>query len=455
MDGCFEGVPNNEGILGAMCRNAAHTMAVAAVLAMAGFAQDPSLEADSTPVEVTGTVVNSSTGQPIAGASVVLNAGFQFPRAPQFDPGNPGAQPLARNMPPKLGEHQTSSDDGGKFSFQTVLGPGWSVSVSHRGYRAPGGQRNDVAVMNGMGQTKPDSLSIKLDPLGLVEGKLVNEDGEPLPGVSVELWISELVDGRRNIRRDATKSTDDQGAYRLWDISPGSYYLKVSGRRGTGVAAAETPRPSNFLEAYGPVYFPNSPDLEGARIIKLAPGEAFHADFEVPAQRAYRVHGNFTSPIANRRVTLRLLRGDDETGNRSGVNPGAATFDLFDVTPGRYTLQAWTNDAGTTLFGETQISVGSSDLNGVPIALSPAVTLEGKADPAGQMGTLQITANYSNVRRLPSALNSAVTGFVDEDGRFKLEPLWPGRYDLTTQYLIKGSFNPSPPARSICSSRGS
>ena len=247
-----------------MAKLAACLIAVVSALAMAAFAQEsPDPSASDKSVEIAGTVVNSATGQPIAGASVVLKAGGQ-PQRFTVDSNSPEPQPLRQ-----LGERQAVTDEGGRFTFQTVLGYGWSVNVSRRGYRAPGGTQG-IATVRGVGTAKPDSLTVKMDPLAAVEGKLVNEDGEPLPSITVELWKIELRDGRRDLRRYATTTTDDLGAYRLWDLSPGSYYLKVAGRRITSLAAADTPQPSQFSEAYGPLYYPSSADMQGAQVIRLA-----------------------------------------------------------------------------------------------------------------------------------------------------------------------------------------
>ena len=83
----------------------------------------PSKEA----VDIKGTVVNSATGQPIAGAAVVLNPGIQVPDRPE-----PGAVNVVR-----LGGSAAVSDETGAFAFRSVLGLGWHLSVSHRNYRDP------------------------------------------------------------------------------------------------------------------------------------------------------------------------------------------------------------------------------------------------------------------------------------------------------------------------------
>ena len=215
------------------------------------LAQEPASER----VEVKGTVVNSVTGQPISGASVLLTAGIVITK-PMIEALSRSAQQNLEHLksgnlervqvPPGLqkprDEFVTLTDEAGKFSFSGALGVAWSLGVSHRNYRAPNSDQ-DIAHFRDIGQSKPDSLTIKLDPLAVIEGKVTNEDGEALPHMPVELFKIEIKDGRRTSRRHDARNTDDQGAYRLWSLSPGAYHLKVSG----------TPAASQSGVDYGPV----------------------------------------------------------------------------------------------------------------------------------------------------------------------------------------------------------
>ena len=401
---------------------------VVGLATVCALAQEPASEL----VEVKGTVVNSVTGQPISGASVLLTAGIVITK-PMIEALSRSAQQNLEHLksgnlervqvPPGLqkprDEFVTLTDEAGKFSFSGALGVAWSLGVSHRNYRAPNSDQ-DIAHFRDIGQSKPDSLTIKLDPLAVIEGKVTNEDGEPVPHMPVELFKIEIKDGRRTSRRHDARNTDDQGAYRLWSLSPGAYYLKVSG----------TPAASQSGVDYGPVYYPSSPDMEGAKMIRLAPGETLHADFSVTGRTAYRVKGTFLTPIADRRISVRLLRGDDETTNHFNVATSTNSFDTRDVTPGVYTLQAYAFAPRGTLFGETQITVGDADLSGVSIDLLPPISVSGTADPPHQEGSLQLTATHSNPRRLPPGLMPTSKASINQEGKFSLDNLWPGHYDF-------------------------
>src|SRR5207244_5023992 len=89
------------------------------------------------------------------------------------------------------------------------------LTVSKRGFHSL--DKRAAATVQ-MAADRMSNVSVKLIPLGAVEGRVLNEDGEPLPGVSVALVQISIQDGRRITREATSKNTDDRGEYRLWDL---------------------------------------------------------------------------------------------------------------------------------------------------------------------------------------------------------------------------------------------
>ncbi len=405
-----------------------HICRFAICLAIANSA--PAQDTPAEPVDIKGAVVNSLTGEPIAGASVVLAPGFDVPKissAADVEKFRTKVQELVKQ--PRRTELSATTDEAGKFTFHTVAGVGWSLSVSHSNYRAPQSD-NDIAHFQGPPTLKPEPVVVKLDPLGVVEGKVLNEDGEPLPGVTAELIKIEILDGRRNLRRYASKTTDDLGAYRLWYISPGSYYLRVAGTAPLAQSGV----------AYGPLYYPSSPDLEGAQLVRVGPGETVHAELNVAGRSAFHIRGRFADTISGRPVSLRLLRGDEEIPKRFTTNSSAGTFDMFDVTAGSYTLQASSFLATESLFGETQVTVRDGDLDGVVLNLVPGISVAGSVDVMVNQPLVMLTATHMNPRHLPPGLSPKSATTTDRDGRFMLPNLWPGHYVVKAQIRSGGNY---------------
>ena len=53
---------------------------------------------------------------------------------------------------------------------------------------------------------------------------MLDEDGEPMPGVIVRVMRYQYLQGDRRLTPAGTAQTDDKGQYRVWGLMPGDYY---------------------------------------------------------------------------------------------------------------------------------------------------------------------------------------------------------------------------------------
>jgi hypothetical protein len=362
-------------------------------------------------LQVSGSVINSATSEPVSKALVILKTNISQGRA------------------------VTGPD--GKFFLSVPDGPAGNelraskeLRVSHAGYRSESGQ--DVASQSIM-TDGADPVTVKLVPLAVLEGRVVNADGEPLPSLTVEAIQARIREGRRELRSYARKTTDDRGVYRLWDLSPGSYYLKVAGKRGTTIAVVNM-APGDFDDAYGPVYYPSASTSEAAQVLQLLPGETIHADFKVEGRSTHRIRGSFKdSKFAGEYI--QLLRRNDPIGNRVTINRVAGTFEVFDVTPGSYTLQAYSMDSGPIRMAEVAVTVQDRDLAGITLTMNPAVDVqvEVETDPEDKSDSfIRVSANPVSWGRLPPSISVKTwTAQKDGENHYVLKDLLPGPYDFS------------------------
>jgi hypothetical protein len=233
----------------------------------------------------------------------------------------------------------------------------------------------------------------------------------------------EFRDGRQVRTAYAGKDTGGNGEYRFEGLPAGTYFL-----RATSLPTEEG--------AYGPIYFPSASNPDSAQALRVAPGKAVTADFTLERHKTYRIRGIIGNPPPRRPLTMRLLRGDDALGNTATVSPNG-TFEMTNVVPGTYLLQAYTPNSTPPDFGETTVTVGEHDSVGVKIALTTGVDVSGHVEFRGPVGSehfAQVHAAAVNVRRFP--VNSGEPSVViNERGNFTLKNLLPGQYDIAVRGL--------------------
>jgi hypothetical protein len=367
---------------------------------------------------IAGTVVNSQTGQPVKGAVVTLRGRVQFEK------GTPEA--------PKSREALT--DAGGRFSVDELPSGGFTVSAEKNGYVTTWVAGGELTV----GPSK-DGVAVSLTPLGVISGRVMDEEGEPVVFASVRAVASELRDGTRSYRQVRSVSTDDQGRYRMWNFTPGEYYIATAGRTGGTVATVTQSLSAGAggPVAFAPVYFPGARDRASATAIVMTPGQDVTADLRVRMEASFRIRGTIRGAAAYQPVQVELLRGaNDLNATRALVNSATGRFEVREVVPGNYLLRA-TQGAGTQQFrGEVPVQVAGKDLSGVVLDLAPGVSVTGvvrmpaAASARPERKRMRGTATVTLQAVGDAAGAKPWNAMADEEGRFAIEGVAQGRYHL-------------------------
>ncbi len=243
---------------------------------------------------IAGTVVNSQTGQPVKGAVVTLRGRVQFEK---------GTKPQGPNL------REALTDAGGRFSVDGLPSGGFTVSAEKNGYVTAWAAGGELTV----GPSK-DGVPVSLSPLGVISGRVTDEEGEPVVFASVRAVASELRDGTRSYRQVRSVSTDDQGRYRMWNFTPGEYYIATAGRTGGTVATVTQSLSAGAggPVAFAPVYYPGASDRATATAIAMTPGQDVTADLRVRMEASFRIRGTIRGAAAYQPVQVELLRGAND-----------------------------------------------------------------------------------------------------------------------------------------------
>ncbi|HET9217978.1 MAG TPA: carboxypeptidase-like regulatory domain-containing protein [Terriglobia bacterium] len=439
----------------------ATTLAFTVLLVQA--AAGPAQQQRPLPGTIQGVVLQAGSGDPVPKAQVTLSRVFTPPAAGA----TPAAPPLpVATIPPVI------TDTDGKFAF-TDLEPGAYRIVAGRngfvrmnyGERYPGGPGTIVTLP--AGQTLKD-FTFRLQPTATISGRVRDTSGDPAAGLLVTLMKPIYNPNGRTFQTVGSGRTDDRGEYRLFWISPGRYYLAVTGNRNSltllsidGILIGGGASPNEIPNLGQPtVFYPGVVDPSRAVTVEVGSGrELSGIDVLLPHQPVHRVRGRVVDANGQppRTVSMSLIPRDIAfatlgTGSvNANYNPGTGTFDLRDIVPGNYWLRAQASESTATatiqanLVGRT-VSEALTSISGTRMAAQ--IPLDVSGDREGIVLSMSAGLSIPGILRVegaplpatpaprvmlrPTAPNglSIGTQLVNADGTFTLLNTFSGEYRL-------------------------
>jgi len=223
---------------------------------------------------ITGIVVRAGTNEPLPLARVELTV-TEIGGLSSFD--NPLIQTMARS---RRSSPSTTTDAEGRFTFKDVKPDHYIVAAIRDGFvRREYGQRGfneSGAVVEVRPGESVEDIVIGMFPAPTIYGAITDPEGEPLAGVSVQAHrMQRGPHGRIRIMVQAAE-TDDRGAYRLFWLTPGDYYVTATyGPDALFPVVAGVPQRGNLPEpddGFATLYYPGTPNESDATAIRLSAG---------------------------------------------------------------------------------------------------------------------------------------------------------------------------------------
>ena len=439
-------------------------------------------QSDTASIE--GIVTRLDTGAPVSGAQVTLTAlnPLAAALAAGADPATllaaQAAQPVAQTAPAQIAPINTDSE--GRFAFKNLAGGAYNIAVVANGFvRHQYGQRS----LNGQGtpfvlaaNQNTKDMALKLTPGGTVSGRIIDENGQPALGILVQLLRVAYNNQGKAYQAVGTTAADDRGQYRLFGVPPGKYYLNI----GNPPGPIRTVSPTGGLiggqtagTVYAFNYFPGVADVNQAVMIEVKSAQEVSFDMTARRQQTYRVRGTLLDsrtgqpPAGNVQVSLfyRLLTGGSGTfGTGRNYDPATGKFELMNVIPGQYAVQAQIQDPVTTPItaqqieariaaqamqpmGRTPITVTNADVDGVTVTLSTGITIPGQVALEGQavsaltgIERIRVTLRLAQDGLPVAAGVQAAPGIVAADGAFQIAGAREGEFIVAVNSLSAGFY---------------
>jgi len=298
------------------------------------------------------------------------------------------------------------TDSEGYFEFRDLPAGSWTLRASKSGFVAQQfGQRSPFAPAEPVVLTDGQQFiaNFGLARGGVITGRVYDDFGDPVANARVAaMRVQSTPTGRRLVPSGTSVPTDDIGAYRVYGLAPGTYYVGVTMTAAAGNGTLTT---SDGPITYGTVYFPGTVDITTAERITITAGqEQPGTNVAVRPVRAVSVSGvvigSSGSPIqAIVNLQTQIFNDGPGAGGRNAGTAADGTFTLTNVSPGTYTIDVTGRVSSRDVPPEVAsvpIVIGTEDLIGLTIATTRGAVVSGTiATDNGthlESGSIRVTA---------------------------------------------------------------
>ena len=365
--------------------------------------------------------VTSDTGAPVRRAQV--RASFS---------GRPGGRAV-------------STDVDGRFELRDLPAGQWALSASKAGFVTQRyGQRRALETVPPIqlaeGQ-RLDGANFTLARGGAISGRVQDDFGDAVANVRVQVQRSQMVDGRRRMMNIGVgDETDDTGAFRLYGLAPGDYYVSATPRTNPIESSGDG-------AGYAPTYYPGTGNAAEAQRLSVGAGEELAIGFSLLPVRMVRISGVVVSAGGGApgnggrgagRGGLVMLTNSGDAGegvltSMAGPVQADGSFTIANVPPGSYVLNVRSGGARNinqgvleaVEIGSLPITVSDGDVTGVTIVTARGASIAGTIVTDGA-ASLNLTSLRVTTRQLRNTFGGGPGGTVSSvsaAGAFQLSSL--------------------------------
>lgn len=371
---------------------------------------------------------------------------------------DPGGQPLRKvdlRFTARSAEHSddytATTDAEGKFQIENVRPGRYRVLLDRTGF-VQSGMRSRLGV-NLTLESAADAkdLIFHMQPASVITGKIVDEEGDPIPNASVQVFPPGPGGASLN-GFQGYASTNDLGEFRIANLHPGKYLLLVSASGGSRASKQiDGAKDASKGELnYVPTYYPGTQEKAEAVALELHSGDETPVTLSPSASPRFSVRGTFTRPSEALFAEVMLRSADNQTVSSFGGAKPDGSFEFRNVSPGRYTAYLMVVDpaslAGVNQGRQPQaqimrlgrpIEVTNSDVDGLHLAPESPGHVRGhlRMDKAQKLDWPQLSvmltpADPSSQGVVGDLSNGFSLTQAKADGSFDLPKVAAGEYRL-------------------------
>jgi hypothetical protein len=340
--------------------------------------------------------------------------------------------------------------ENGHFEFNSVPAGRFALEGAKRGFLTAGYQQHEqfsTAIVTGAG-FNTENLILRLMPLGLLAGRVIDEAGDAVRNARVSLYVESHRSGFNRIVRAGNDSTDDQGSYEFAELAPGNYYVSAAAKPWYAVHPSSTyvdgvgsqpPTVARSLDvAYPTTFYNGAVDSASATAIPVKGGD--HVQVDIHLSPVPALHLFVRTPTESERIfNMPMIRKPVfdmpefvQAEGAGAVAPGV--MELVGIPAGKYSVTS-------------RMSASRRLAQGVEMNLTKDGQ-ELEVPPNEPSGTVKVSVKMARGEPIPQGLSLSLrkspTQFAGSEaigpgGEVTFGDVPPGKYEV-----LVGSLPPPP-----------
>ena len=290
-------------------------------------------------------------------------------------------------------------------------------------------------------------LSIRLQAAAVIEGRVTDEDGDPMADAQVAVLSQSFASGRAHWEQQGSERTNDRGEYRISGLAAGHYYISATPppdfrtliettNHGTVPASGGNSNPQ--MTSYQTTYYPGTPDRAQAVPVRLHGGEEFPVNFSLTPSPSLSIRGFVVNLPAHTSAAIMLQSKDfGLVLNGAEMHPDGS-FEIRGVSPGSYTIVTTLENGAAPMIARQSVLLTNTNLEGLRLVPQIGGMVRGRlrmeasgtkrVDPSQIFLMLRSSEGDDDTMVTPQGDSFSSVAHVGGDGNFEWKNVPPGNY---------------------------
>ena len=373
---------------------------------------------------------------------------------------DPGSVPLKKALIELIADSQNDgrnytalSGADGSFRIEDVVPGRYRLFAERSGYQEIDKHRlrSEGRLLTLRAGQEVSDLTIRLQAAAVVEGRVSDEDGDPMPEAQVAVLRQTFVAGHSHWEQVGAERTNDLGRYRIPGLAAGNYFVSVTPppdfrslietTANTPESAPQSGAASNKPApvAYQTTYYPGAIDRGQATSIQVRAGDEFPVNFSLTPSPSLSIRGSVANLPVGTRAAIMLQSKDLNLVLNGAEMHKDGSFEIRGVAPGDYTIVATVDNVKVPMMARQSLQLAES-MDGLRLSPQRGGTIQGRlrmeakgngrSDPSQILLLLRSSDGDDESVGVSMGIGFSTLTKVSGDGSFEWKDVPPGLYSV-------------------------